>query len=152
MTIAILVNAVPNVVRDHVMTQMTKDNESSYEEVKDIIRTFASRKAEASGPTPMDVGNLQTPSGPWSGELSGPWSGELCQPCGHDGHYDDYDWQSSESDWWSAESGETPVNGVSDAICYNCGGRGHVSPSCPSPSKGERKGKGGKGEGQWGKG
>jgi len=141
---AILINAVPNVVQDHVMSQMTKDNESSYEEVKDIIKRFASRKAEASGPTPMDVGNLQTPSGPWSGEL--------CQPCGQDGRYDDYDWRSSESDWWSAEDGETPVNGVSDAICYNCGGRGHVSPSCPSPSKGKSKGKGGKGKGQWGKG
>ena len=90
-----MINAVPNVAQDHVMSQMTKDNESSYEDVKDIIKRFASRKAEASGPTPMDVGNLQTPSGPWSGEL--------CQPCGQDGRYEDYDWRPSESDWWSAE-------------------------------------------------
>ena len=88
---------------------MTKDNESSYEDVKDIIKRFASRKAEASGPTPMDVGFAQTPT-----------ANDLCQPCGQGGHYDDYDWRPSESDWWSAEDGETPVNGVSDAICYNC--------------------------------
>ena len=40
---AILTNAVPNVVQDHVMSQMTKDNKSSYEDVTDIIKRFASR-------------------------------------------------------------------------------------------------------------
>ena len=43
---AILINAVPNVVQDHVMSQMIKDimgaeDESGYDDVKDINKRFA---------------------------------------------------------------------------------------------------------------
>ena len=64
---------------------------------------------------------------------------------GMGGQYDEYD--GDWSDWWSAEDGgeksDYDVNGIEDAICYKCGGRGHVATTCPSKGKG----KGGKGKG-----
>ena len=134
---AILIDPMPSGVQDHVISQMSKD--ANFDEVADIIKRYASRKAEASGPTPMDVRGMS--SGPAATDTGG-----------MSGQYDEYDqqqyeqsWCSTESDWWSADDGETDVNGVSDAICYNCGGKGRLSTSCPSPSKGKSKGKGGKG-------
>ena len=35
---------------------MSKD--AKFDEVKDIIKRYASRKAEANGPTPMDAGGM----------------------------------------------------------------------------------------------
>ena len=80
---AILINAMPVGIQDQVFQQMSK--EASYSETKMLIKRFAARKMESNGPTPMDVGNLQTPGGPWSGEPSGPWSGEQCANCGNEG-------------------------------------------------------------------
>ena len=43
------------------------------------------------------------------------------------------------------------IDAVTGAIkCYNCGGAGHISRNCPTPSKGKGKGKGG-GKGGWGR-
>ena len=77
--VAIITSAVPNKVQDYIFSQPEKD--PTYAQVKEMVLTFAARMENCSGPTPMDVGNMQTPGGPWSGEPSGPWSGEQCQPC-----------------------------------------------------------------------
>ena len=120
---AILINTMPDGVQDHVISQMSKD--AKYDEVKEIVKRYAARKGEAhNGPSPKDVGGMS-------------------------GQYD----ESEDCDWSEdnyEEHEESDVNGMSDAIFYNCGGKGHLSTSCPSPSKGESKGKGGKGH--WGKG
>ena len=116
--VAIITSALPSKAQGHIFSQATKD--PTYDQVKELILTFAARMENCSGPTPMDVGNLQTPGGPWSGEPSGPWSGEQCQPCGNEGYYDeDYGWQE-EAPW--QEDHSTPfqdVNGIQDAICYS---------------------------------
>ena len=53
----ILINAMPSGVQDHVISQMSKG--AKYDEVKDIIKRYAARKAEAhNGPSPMDVGGM----------------------------------------------------------------------------------------------
>ena len=150
---AILINAMPVGIQDQVFQQMSK--EASYTEIKMLIKRFAARKMESNGPTPMDVGNLQTPGGPWSGEPSGPWSGEQCTKCGNEGcppqcqgygygYGEEYGGWQEEVPW--QEDHSTPhhdVNGIQDAICYSCGGKGHIAPTCTSKGKGT--GKNGKG-------
>ena len=58
---AVLINAMPVGIQDQVFQQMSK--EAGYSEIKMLIKRFAARKMESNGPTPMDVGNLQTPGG-----------------------------------------------------------------------------------------
>jgi len=139
---AILINAMPVGIQDQVFQQMSK--EASYSEIKMLIKRFAARKMESNGPTPMDVGNLQTPGGPWSGEPSGPWSGEQCMSCGNEGcppqcqgYGEDYGWQE-EVPWQEDHSNPfQDINGIQDAICYSCVGKGHIAPNCPSKGKGK---------------
>jgi len=146
---------MPVGIQDQVFQQMSK--EASYSEIKILIKRFAARKMESSGPTPMDVGNLQTPGGPWSGEPSGPWSGEQCQSCGIEGcppqcqgYDEEYGWQEEATLQEDHSNPFHGINGIQDATCYSCGGKGHIAPDCPSKGKG--KGKNGKGKGKGGKG
>ena len=47
---AILINAMPVGIQDQVFQQMSK--EANYSEIEMLIKRFATRKMEASGPTP----------------------------------------------------------------------------------------------------
>jgi len=116
MRMAILTSAMPNNVQDHIFSQAST-KEPTYDVTKELILLYASRRAETyGGPTAMDVGNMQD-------------------------EYEDWQW----NEYGYEEHDESDVNGISDAICYNCGGKSHVAPNCPSNSKGMGKGKGGTG-------
>ena len=55
---------MPTGIQDQVFQQMKV--ESNYDGIKALINSFAARKMESDGPTPVDVGNLQVPS--WGSE------------------------------------------------------------------------------------
>ena len=55
---AILLNAMPTGLQDQVMQHMPP--EAGYESIRDMIRRFAARKLESSGPTAMDIGAVDT--------------------------------------------------------------------------------------------
>jgi len=57
--VAIITSALPSKAQDHIFSQATKD--PTYDQVKELILTFAARMENCSGLTPMGVGNLQTP-------------------------------------------------------------------------------------------
>ena len=50
-------------------------------------------------------------------------------------------WDYPQATAWSEEGPwqEEDVNGIQDAICHGCGGKGHVAPQCPSKGKGKGK-------------
>jgi len=50
---AILLNAMPTGLQDQVLQHMKAD--AGYVDIRDLIRRFAARKLESSGPTPMDI-------------------------------------------------------------------------------------------------
>jgi len=63
---AILLNAMPSGVQEHVYQHMQnaaakteKEKEERFADAKDLIKRFATRKAESNGPTPMDIVNAQ---------------------------------------------------------------------------------------------
>ena len=57
MKMAILTSAMPNGVQDHVVSQAGVN--ATYDEVKEMIRLYTSRKAEThNGPSAMDVGGM----------------------------------------------------------------------------------------------
>ena len=125
---AILLHAVPSGVQEYVYQQMQSVEDKtpdaklkSFENAKDIAKRFAARRAESNGPTPMDVGNAQEEDGDW---YRRPWPQDYPQAT---------PW-SEEGPWQ-----EEDVNGIQDAICHGCGGKGHIAPQCPSKSKRQRK-------------
>ena len=147
---AILLNAMPTGLQDQVMQHMPP--EAGYESIRDMIRRFAARKLESSGPTAMDIGNLQVPS--WGEEQGSNWQ---------DDQWGEEQWIGVQQisveekvnafdEWAAGGYGEDMVAGIQDhsrSVCYNCNQTGHISPQCP---KGKGKGKNNKGKGKGGKG
>jgi len=162
MKIAILLNAMPTGLQDQVMQHMPPDGKAGYTEVRDMIRRFAARKLESSGPTAMDIGAVDN------------W-GNRCNYEHLGLHQEENQWEWSEPhqdpwvsvqevsveekvsafDAWAAggfEDGDG-INGIQDhsrSVCYSCNQTGHISPNCPQKAKG--KGKNNKGKGKGGKG
>jgi len=142
---AILLNAMPTGLQDQVMQHMPP--EAGYESIRDMIRRFAARKLESSGPAAMDIGAVDN----WGNRCS----------YGHLGLQQEEQWEWSEPhqdpwvsvqeisveekvsafDAWAAGGFEDmDINGIQDhshSICYNCNQKGHISPQCP---KGKGKG------------
>jgi len=148
MKIAILLNAMPTGLQDQVMQHMPPDGKAGYTEIRDMIRRFAARKLESSGPTAMDIGAVDN------------W-GNRCNYEHLGLHQEENQWEWSEPhqdpwvsvqevsveekvsafDAWAAGGFEDGINGIQDhsrSICYNCNQTGHISPQCP---KGKGKGK-----------
>ena len=95
------------------------------------------------GPTPMDVGNMQhqQQNRQQRQQQDNEWQEEDGDAYRHPWNmwgYPQATPRSEEGPWQ-----EEDVNGIQDAICHGCGGKGHIAPQCPSKGKG--KGKGGKG-------
>jgi len=158
MKIAILLNAMPTGLQDQVMQHMPPDGKAGYTEIRDMIRRFAARKLESSGPTAMDIGAVDN------------W-GNRCNYEHLGLHQEENQWEWSEPhqdpwvsvqevsveekvsafDAWAAGGFEDGINGIQDhshSICYNCNQKGHISPQRP---KGKGKGESNKGKGKWGK-
>ena len=60
---AILLNAMPTGLQDQVMQHMPP--EAGHQDIRDMIRRFAARKLESSGPTAMDIGAVDNWGNQW---------------------------------------------------------------------------------------
>jgi len=144
---AILLNAMPTGLQDQVMQHMPP--EAGYQDIRDMIRRFAARKLESSGPTAMDIGAVDN----WGNQLfpqqEEQWEEDPWIPV----QEISVEEKVSAFDAWAAAGfGDMDINGIQDhsnSICYTCSQKGHISPQCP---KGKGKGKSNKGKGKGGKG
>ena len=143
--IAILTDMLPVVIQDYVYTHVEPDH--TYKQVVDKVRVLATNKAEASGPSPMDVGSVAAAAAEWPEE---PWYEEnvdavgvntQCYNCGGWGHLS-RDCSSTKGKGKGVNNGH---QGGKDA------GKGHYGGKGFGKDQG-KNGYGGKGAGKtWGK-
>ena len=124
--IAILTNMLPTPIQEHIFTHVQKT--ASYDDVAEMVRTFVMNKLSMGSTVTqkMDMGNAE---------------GDIETPPGFRG------WHDHDGGGCGGYGDENNINAISDMVCHQCGGVGHLRRDCPT--KGQGKGKDGP-KGSWG--